>query len=261
MVVEDLLELSRLVQALSEDTGGYGRNRPRVPKYLRLSDCIAGAVEAGELKPGERLPGESELAEALPASLGTIQRGLAILAEQGIVVRHHGRGTFVAERQMPTDDLWHFRFLGDDGETLLPIYTHVSAVERVTEAGPWKDFLGPATFYVVIDREIDVNHEFTALARLALDGSRFGGLLEFGPRALDGASIRDVMRASFGVQTLRFRTQVACASPPNGISVGAGETGLVCYILGYGYRDTPVSHQTLYVPHNQRRLDIRERMG
>ena len=53
MVVEDLLELSRLVQALSEDTGGYGRDRPRVPKYLRFSDCIAGAVE-GMLEASEK---------------------------------------------------------------------------------------------------------------------------------------------------------------------------------------------------------------
>ena len=62
-VVEDLLELSRLAQVLSENAGGSNRDRPRMPKYLRLSDCIAGAVEAGELKPGERLPGESELAK------------------------------------------------------------------------------------------------------------------------------------------------------------------------------------------------------
>jgi GntR family transcriptional regulator len=249
------LELSRLAEALSE---GVGDGRPRVPKYLRLSDGIAGAVESGELKPGDRLPGETELAEALPASLGTIQKALASLAEQGVLVRRHGRGTFVAEHQMPPHDLWHFRFLADDGHSLLPIYSHVSTVTRVSEPGPWTTFLKTEDFYVVVDRQIDVNHEFTALARLALPGSRCSGLLEYEPRKLDGVSIRDVMRKQFGLPTQRFSTRVACEPLPEPV---AGDVGLVCHILGYGYRDLPVSHQTLYVPPNGRRLEIRDRMG
>lgn len=249
------MELSRLAEALSE---GAEDGRPRVPKYLRLSDGIAGAVESGELKPGDRLPGETELAEALPASLGTIQKALASLAEQGVLVRRHGRGTFVAERQMPPHDLWHFRFLADDGHSLLPIYSRVSTVTRATGPGPWTTFLDNEDFHVVVDRLIDVNHEFTALARLALRGSRCGGLLDYEPRKLDGVSIRDVMRREFGLPTQRFRTCVTSEALPNSVD---GDIGLVCQILGYGYRELPVSHQTLYVPPNGRQLEIRDRMG
>ena len=86
MVVEDLLELSRIAQALSEEGSVYGGDRPRVPKYLRLSDSIAGAVEAGELKPGERLPGESELAEMqriAARAFEAIDKGGGRIVEQG----------------------------------------------------------------------------------------------------------------------------------------------------------------------------------
>ncbi len=33
---------------------------------------------------------------------------------------------------------------------------------------------------------------------------------------------------------------------------------MVCEILGYGYRDQPVSYQPAYLPAVTRRLDVRE---
>ena len=112
----------------------------RLPKYLQLSDAIARAIVQGDLKTGEKLPPEGELARVLPASLGTIQRALNNLADRGLLVRRHGHGTFVAEPAMAPKDLWHFRFLADDGRSLLPVYTQVGSVEPVRRAGPWSDF-------------------------------------------------------------------------------------------------------------------------
>ncbi len=49
---------------------------------------------------GEKLPSEARLSEELGISRVMIREGLAMLAEQGYVVRRHGAGTFVTE-QLP----------------------------------------------------------------------------------------------------------------------------------------------------------------
>ena len=59
------------------------------PIYLRLANRILKEIEAGIWRPGDRLPAETKLAELEGVSLGTVQKGLNHLAEQGVLVRRH----------------------------------------------------------------------------------------------------------------------------------------------------------------------------
>ena len=253
------MRLTRLAEALNhgEDVG-----HARVPKYLRLSEEIAHAIDAGELRAGERLPGESELADNLPASLGTIQKALGHLAERGVVVRRHGAGTFVAGAPLQLHDLWHFRFLGDDG-SVLPVFTRVTQVASVSDDGPWADFLESGGGHIRIDRELDVNREFMVASRVFLDADRFGALARTRPSSLDNANIRAVLRERFDAPTLRVVEEAGAERMPDDVcallGLAAGTTGLVLHIRGYGYHDVPLSYQLVYTPPNTRRLEIRPR--
>ncbi|MDD9878377.1 MAG: GntR family transcriptional regulator [Magnetovibrio sp.] len=251
------MELARLAGALSgaRETGGV-----RVPKYQLLSDGIMQAIESGELQPGDRLPGESEMAERLPFSLGTVQKALSHLAERGAVIRRHGTGTFVAEPPSQLNDLWHFRFLADDGKALLPVYTRVTKIGRATTGGPWTEFLGDESHHVRIDRQIDVNHEFTAVARMYLSGTRFSDLLSASPATMDNINMRALLRERFDAPTLRIVEQVGAETLPADIArlLDLTETagGLVLHIQGYGFRDAPLSYQVVYIPPDTRRLEL-----
>jgi GntR family transcriptional repressor for pyruvate dehydrogenase complex len=68
---------------------------------LTIRDRVAGYVrrliEAGDLHPGDRLPGERELARALGVSRPTLRSGLKALEARGVVVSRRGAGTFIAE--------------------------------------------------------------------------------------------------------------------------------------------------------------------
>ncbi len=263
---EDTLQLGRLLNALNRDASDAARGgHARVPKYLLLSEEIANAIDAGDLKAGDRLPGESELASQLPASLGTIQKALGHLAERGVVVRRHGAGTFVADLPNQLHDLWHFRFLADDGRSLLPVYTRVTRVSRVDAGGPWRDFLNVGDDHLRIDREIDVNHEFTVASRIYLAAGRFDKLLAADPASLDNVNIRTVLRERFGAPTSRVVEQVGAERMPDDIcqllGLAPGTTGMVVHILGYGFLDEPLSYQMVYTPPNTRRLELRPRTG
>jgi len=63
--------------------------------YARMADHIAARIEAGELAPGSRLPGERELAAEYQVALGTARRAVEELRERGLVVTLPAKGTFV----------------------------------------------------------------------------------------------------------------------------------------------------------------------
>jgi GntR family transcriptional regulator len=71
-----------------------GRNGK--PTYKRIQNVIRRRIEDGQLKPGDMVASERELAKAHKVSLMTARHALADLAREGMVERRHGSGTFVA---------------------------------------------------------------------------------------------------------------------------------------------------------------------
>src|SRR3954464_11738001 len=90
-------------------------SRPATARDLLLSPVApAGAVEqvvrrlgeaigAGVLAPGERLPGQIELAETLGVARMTLRQALAVLEDAGLLEVRRGRtgGAFVAASPPP----------------------------------------------------------------------------------------------------------------------------------------------------------------
>ncbi|MEU3855045.1 GntR family transcriptional regulator [Streptomyces sp. NPDC029554] len=68
---------------------------PEQPRYLQIADALKKAIEAGTYGPGDRLPGENELAPKHGVSPMTARRALRILASQGLAESRKGAGFFV----------------------------------------------------------------------------------------------------------------------------------------------------------------------
>ncbi len=68
-----------------------------VPLYLQIADSLLVKIESGGLKPGERLPPERELSEALGVNRMTLRQALHRLETEGHLSRRQGSGTFVAD--------------------------------------------------------------------------------------------------------------------------------------------------------------------
>ncbi|MBU6422872.1 MAG: FadR family transcriptional regulator [Chloroflexota bacterium] len=71
--------------------------------YQGIVAQIEGLLERGELKPGDQLPPERQLAEQLQVSRASVREALRSLELLGIVETHAGGGTFV--RRAQPDDL------------------------------------------------------------------------------------------------------------------------------------------------------------
>ena len=68
------------------------------PLYHQLARQLGDAIQAGAWQGGEALPAERTLAEALEISRITARKALDRLAEQGLIHRTRGSGTFIAPR-------------------------------------------------------------------------------------------------------------------------------------------------------------------
>src|SRR5262245_52381823 len=83
--------------------------RPRAfpgegPAYQQLAGALAGDIDAGRLRPGDKLPPQRELADALSITVGTVTRAYQLVARQGLVSGEIGRGTYVLSRPGTADD-------------------------------------------------------------------------------------------------------------------------------------------------------------
>jgi DNA-binding LacI/PurR family transcriptional regulator len=75
--------------------GGLERDQRLSYKFQRLRERVREAIRTGELS--GKLPGERELARRFHANAKTVNKALTDLAAEGLLVRHVGRGTFVAD--------------------------------------------------------------------------------------------------------------------------------------------------------------------
>src|SRR5438105_15835737 len=79
-----------------------------MPDYKRNQIVIWKRIEAGQLKPGDVVDSERELARIHRVSLMTARHALTSLEREGIVERRRGAGTFVAPPKIHFNKLVSF---------------------------------------------------------------------------------------------------------------------------------------------------------
>ncbi|MDV6375601.1 GntR family transcriptional regulator [Deinococcus arenicola] len=80
-----------------------------LPVYMQVAQGLEQRIHTGELRQGSALPAERELAAHLHVSRVTVRQALALLAQQGLLTRKHGSGTFITP---PTPEERPSRTLG-----------------------------------------------------------------------------------------------------------------------------------------------------
>lgn len=129
----------------------------------RLRSFILDGIDSGRWRPGHRLPTERQLACDFTASRGVVRQVLAEIEADGRVIRHVGRGTFVADSTGPDPLAW--KALGD-GRTVNP--------EEVMET---RLILEPALAALAVARVSEL--EIEEMQRLIRKGDQARNMAEF----------------------------------------------------------------------------------
>ena len=111
----------------------------RQPLYDQLVDILSEKIEY-EYRPGDLMPSERELSERYGLSRTTVRLALQELERLGLVVRQHGRGTFVADRSAHSANLLQsysftdqMRELGREPETTILEFSELDADGKMAE--------------------------------------------------------------------------------------------------------------------------------
>ncbi|MCJ7585719.1 MAG: GntR family transcriptional regulator [Anaerolineales bacterium] len=67
-----------------------------IPFYYQIREQLRQQITSGQLEPGDTLPSEAQLCTETGVSRMTARQALTQLANEGLVIRQRGRGTFVA---------------------------------------------------------------------------------------------------------------------------------------------------------------------
>lgn len=71
------------------------RHHPQ-PLYEQVKDILIEMIERTPLRPYEQIPSERELSERFGLNRLTVRKAIKVLVQEGILVRQHGKGTFVS---------------------------------------------------------------------------------------------------------------------------------------------------------------------
>lgn len=66
-----------------------------LPLYQQIANVLRSNIVSGEWDPGERIPGEGQLARSFGVSTMTMRQALNVLSRDGWIERRQGLGTFV----------------------------------------------------------------------------------------------------------------------------------------------------------------------
>jgi len=131
-------------------TGRANMQLGYTPLYLQVRQQLLDKLISGEWLPGAMLPSEQQLSVQMGVSQGTVRKALDALSADRIVVRHQGRGTFVAEHDQRRTLFQFFKIADDKGDRVLPetVYSQLRRAEPSTaesrllglrpKAGVWR---------------------------------------------------------------------------------------------------------------------------
>lgn len=234
------------------------------PKYLRVFDAFSEAIRHGHFKPGQRIPAETALCARLPVSLGTVQKALGKLADDGLVVRNRRTGTFVADRRSQASEAWVYRFRDPrTGQCQMP-FVRVLAVIEDNSPGPWRDLL-EVDRCVRLDRLVWIEDDPPAFTSVYFTFEHGRVLRDVPLEELHGSSTHRVMVEHFNLPTLRIEHRIGCRelSPEacEQLRVAPRTFGTVWDVSDFSIEDRPILFQRLQLPPGHRPLEIPEKFA
>lgn len=170
--------------------------RNGTPAYRRIQLALESRIHSGELKPGDLIDSERELARKSGVSLMTARHALKELEREGLVIRRASSGTYVAPPRVEFNKLTGFtEQLTARG--LLPRSRVLATALTVNDDISARLGLTPGSELARIDRLRFAGDEPLAIETCYLSSAQFPDLLE---RLHDRRSLFGVIEDGYGIK-------------------------------------------------------------
>ncbi|MFN3611821.1 GntR family transcriptional regulator [Tepidimonas sp.] len=217
------------------------------PLYQQIKTLILHSLQAGEWKPGDLIPSETELAARFKVSQGTVRKAIDELAADNLLVRRQGKGTFVATHAEQHIQYRFLRLHPDVGtlDSEGPAMREVLGCRRMRASAEVAAALqlraGDAV--VQVSRVLSFQGMPTILEDLWLPGGPFRGLtLE--TLSEHAGPMYALFETQFGVRMVRAEERIkavaASETAAERLQVPAGTPLLSVERLAYTYNGVPM---------------------
>jgi GntR family transcriptional regulator len=223
------------------------------PKHEQLRDALVDAIEHGYWEEGAQLPTEAQLTELTPFSLGTVQRAIRSLVNEGVVQRKRGTGTFVIPTDRRIMGPWFWRYLTIEESGFETMTTRVVERKRVDASQACSPLMrpDPKADYLQIDRIVQAGN-LSFVSRYFVDCERFPLFIESPLASLNGANFGGLIRKVYRVKSDTISRTLKCAPLPDFVSRllkrDPGELGIHLEIIGQSATGDSIFYNQLYLP-------------
>jgi len=223
-----------------------------IPLYYQIREQLRQQILSGVLQPGDLLPSETQICAECGVSRMTARMALTQLANEGLVVRQRGRGTFVAPpkatfHEIPFSLSSYTEIVGRLGlragaqirsQEVVPAPPPLAAQLRIAVGDP----------VVRIERVRSASGEVMSLEVSCYPHSRFPALAE---HDLTDRSIYRVLEElygvvpAYGIDTIEL--SVAGPYEANELNIKEGMPIVLCSRASYSEQDVPIEFtQTIH---------------
>jgi GntR family transcriptional regulator len=173
------------------------RNSSGIPAYQRIQSTILQRIKTGELKPGDTVDSERELARIHGVSLMTARHALTELERDGAVVRRRGTGTFVAPPKIHFNKLMSFtEQMASRGLAGSSKLISARIIEHEPEIAA-RLALSPEHPLLIVERLRQGETDPFAVETCYLSAEKFSGLLD---ARLQRGSLFSILEKEYGLQ-------------------------------------------------------------
>jgi GntR family transcriptional regulator len=148
-----------------------------LPAYQRIQGSLRKRIEAGDLRTGDAVPSERDLAKIHSVSLMTARHALASLEREGVVERRRGIGTFVSAPKIHFNKLMSYtEQMASRSMTAVSKVLFAKIIDDEQEANA-RLSLSPKSSVIKLERLRHAAGEPFALETCYLSAAQFPGLL------------------------------------------------------------------------------------
>jgi len=219
------------------------------PLYEQLYQLLRSRISAGDLKPGDLLPSETELVEQYQVSRATVRQAMDGLVSDGLIVRRQGQGTFVSPHNVDQGLVRIVSFTEDmQGRGLEPS-TKLRSAELI-----------PATEALASFLEVPIGEPLARIERLRLaDGEPMSVEMaylvhRYCPKVLEedytSQSLRKMLEEKYGLRISSAQQSIRAVSATielaNALSVQKSAALLSIERISYTEFNVPIEYLLLY---------------
>ena len=194
------------------------------PLYRQVRDALVSRIIDGLWQPGQALPSEMEIAADLGVSQGTARKALDEMAAENLIVRHQGRGTFVARHDDARILFQFFKLIPDSGEKQFPDSRILSVAVRPASAAARKALkLRAGSRVIALERIRSIAGKACIVEAITLPKALFPGA----EKIVLPNNLYELYRSRFGVPIARAAERLKAVAATRreakhlGLKVGA----------------------------------------